>query len=86
MASIILLVNSRFLFSLLVAGSIANLLAFAGIRLVLQQTQEFTGSFQPGVLPFLAANMIVLITAALAVGIQSWKVANVQLAEVLRWE
>lgn len=85
-ANIILLVNSRFLFSLLVAGTIANLLAFTGIRLILQQTQEFTGSFQPGLFPFLAANMIVLITAVLAVGIQSWKVANVRLAEVLRWE
>jgi len=85
-ANIILLVNRRFLFSLLAAGVVANLVAFIGIRLVLQQTQEFTGSFQPGLLPFLTANVIVFLTAALAVGIQSWKVANVQLAEVLRWE
>ena len=84
--NIILLVNRRFLFSLLVAGAVANIAAFLGIRMILQQTQEFTGSFQPGWQPFLTANVIVLLTATLAVGIQSWKVANVQLAEVLRWE
>lgn len=85
-ANIILLVNRQFLLSLTAAGFIANLIAFTGIRLVLQQTQEFTGSFQPGLLPFVAANIVVFLTAAVAVGIQSWKIAHVQLAEVLRQE
>lgn len=85
-AHIILLVNRQFLLSLAAAGFIANLIAFAGIGLVLQQTQEFTGSFQPGLLPFLTANAVVFLTAAVAVGIQSWKVATVQVPEALRQE
>jgi putative ABC transport system permease protein len=85
-SNIILLVNREFLFSLTTAGLVANGLAFLGIRLALEQMQEFTGTFQPSILSFLSANVVVFLTATVAVGIQSWKVANVQLAEVLRSE
>ena len=83
-AQIILLVNRQFLLLLVTAGLIANVICFLGIQLTLQNTKEFTGSFQPGTLPFLVANIVVFSTAAVAIGIQSWKMAHVQLAETLR--
>lgn len=83
-SQLILLVNREFLVLLSIAGLLANAVCFLGIRLMLQSTQEFTGTFQPGPLPYLAANLLVFFTAALAVGMQSWKTAHVQLAETLR--
>jgi putative ABC transport system permease protein len=83
-AQIVLLVNREFLLLLGTAGLIANVVCFSGIRLALQTMKDFTGSFQPGTLSFLAANILVFLTAAIAVGIQSWKMAHVQLAETLR--
>ncbi len=83
-AQLILLVNREFLMLLSIAGLLANAVCFLAIRLLLQNTQEFTGTFQPGLLPYLVANLLVFFTAALAVGMQSWKTAHVQLAETLR--
>ncbi|MBD2699243.1 ABC transporter permease [Spirosoma sp. BT702] len=83
-SQIIVLVNRRFILLLSIAGLIANMLCYVGIRLTLQQTEEFTGTYQPGLSPFLIANLIVFVTAAIAVGRQTWKTAYVQLAETLR--
>ncbi|MVM38723.1 FtsX-like permease family protein [Spirosoma sp. HMF3257] len=83
-AQIVLLVNREFLLLLSIAGLVANLICVLGIKLLLQNTQEFTGSFQPGIGWFLLANTVVFITAAIAVGTQSWKMANVKLSNVLK--
>lgn len=81
---ILLLVNREFLILLLVAGALATALSVFGIQILLQNVERFTGSFRPGVAPFLLANLLVLLTAAAAVGRQSWNVAKVSLAEVLK--
>ncbi|GAB4047286.1 ABC transporter permease [Spirosoma litoris] len=83
-AQIVLLVNREFLLLLSIAGFLANAISFLGIKVLLQNTQEFTGSFQPGIVWFLLANTVVFITAAIAVGTQSWKMAHVQLSNVLK--
>ncbi|RYC68909.1 ABC transporter permease [Spirosoma sordidisoli] len=83
-SQVILLVNREFISLLLVAGGLANALCFTGIQLLLQQTQPFTGGLRLGLWPYLVANGVVLLTAALAVSVQSWKVATVKLAESLK--
>jgi ABC-type antimicrobial peptide transport system permease subunit len=83
-AQILLLVNRELVVLLLVAGAIATVLSFLGIRVLLQNVEDFTGPFRPGLAPFLLANLVVLLTAAIAVGRQSWNVAKVNLAEVLK--
>ncbi|WP_338875207.1 ABC transporter permease [Spirosoma sp. SC4-14] len=83
-ANILLLVNREFVLLLLMAGVVANAITMMGVQLTLQNTQEFTGSYRPGLLPYLAANALVLLTAAFAVSMQSWKMANVQLSTVLK--
>jgi putative ABC transport system permease protein len=83
-SQVILLVNREFVTLLVIAGLLANALCFAGIQLLLQNTQQFTGGLQLGASPYVIANALVLFTAALAVSVQSWKVANVKLAEALK--
>lgn len=83
-AQIILLVNREFLVLLLIAGLVATGISYLGVRLLLDAAQEFTGTYHPGIAPFIAANLIVLITAAVAVGRQTWKIAHVQLSTVLK--
>jgi putative ABC transport system permease protein len=83
-AHILLLVNREFMFLLLGAGAFATVLSFAGTRLLLQQAEVFVGSYMPGLGPFLLANLVVLLTAALAIGKQSWNVTRVNPAEMLR--
>ncbi len=83
-AQILLLVNREFMILLLAAGALATALSVFGIQALLQNVERFTGSFRPGVSPFFLANLLVLLTAAVAVGRQSWNVAKVSLAEVLK--
>ncbi len=81
---IIVLVNREFMVLLLIAGCISTSICYVGIHIALQYTQEFTGSFKPSLSSFVVANLIVIITAGIAVGRQSWRMANMQLSEVLK--
>ncbi len=83
-AQILLLVNREFVILLLVAGAFATVLSLLGIRVLLQNLEQFVGNYLPGVGPFLLANLLVFLTAAVAVGRQSWNVAKVNLSEVLK--
>lgn len=84
LAQIMLLVNREFVVLLLFAGGLTTIASFVGIRIFLQTVEEFVGPYRPGMWPFLFANLVVLSTAAIAVGRQSWKVATVNLSEVLK--
>lgn len=83
-AQILLLINREFMILLLAAGTFATALSFAGTRLLLQQAEPFVGNYMPGLAPFLLANVLVLLTAAIAVGRQSWNVTRVNLSAVLK--
>lgn len=83
-AQIMLLVNREFVILLLLAGMGATALCFLGIKVLLQNLEQFVGNYAPGVAPFLLANVLVLLTAAIAVGRQSWNVTKVNLSEVLK--
>lgn len=83
-AQILLLINREFMFLLLGAGVFATALSFAGTRLLLQEVERFVGSYMPGFGPFLLANVLVLLTAAIAIGKQSWNVTRVNPATMLR--
>jgi ABC-type antimicrobial peptide transport system permease subunit len=81
---ILLLINREFMFLLLGAGAFATALSFIGTRLLLQEVERFVGSYMPGLGPFLLANLLVFLTAAVAIGKQSWNVTKVNPAEMLR--
>lgn len=81
---IVLLVNREFIFMLSIAGAFSTLLGFAGAYFFFSNMEHYTGTYRPGVTPFLLANLVVFVTAAIAVGRQSWEVAQARLAEVLK--
>jgi putative ABC transport system permease protein len=83
-AQIVLLVNREFIVMLLLAGGISTTLSFVGFRLILHNLEDYFGPYRPGILPFLIANLLVFTTAAFAIGQHSWRLAQVQLAEVLK--
>jgi putative ABC transport system permease protein len=83
-AQILLLINREFMFLLLAAGAFATALSFLGVRVLLQEAERFVGNYAPGLGPFFLANLIVLLTAAIAVGRQSWNVTKVNQAEMLK--
>jgi ABC-type antimicrobial peptide transport system permease subunit len=83
-AQILLLVNREFVILLLLAGLGATALSFLGIKVLLQNLEQFVGNYAPGFAPFLLANLLVLLTAAAAVGRQSWNVTKVNPSEVLK--
>ncbi len=81
---ILLLINREFLFLFLGAGAFATALSFVATRLLLREAEPFVGNYAPGLAPFLLANLIVLLTAALAIGRQSWNMTRVNPAAMLR--
>jgi ABC-type lipoprotein release transport system permease subunit len=83
-AHILLLVNREFVILLLVAGLGATALSLLAIKVLLHNIEQFVGKYTPGFVPFLLANVLVLLTAAAAVGRQSWNLTKVNLAEVLK--
>ncbi len=84
--NIILLANRRFIFLLLAAGLVATGICYAGAQLMIRQAQEFTGELQLGIAPYLLANLLVLLAAAIAVGGQTWQLARTAPVEALRNE
>lgn len=84
--SIILLANRRFILLLATAGLIATAICYTGAQLLIRQAQEFTGDLQLGVAPYLLANLLVFLAAALAVGGQTWRLARTAPVEALRNE
>lgn len=84
LAQILLLVNREFVILLLVAGVSATALSFLAIKVLLQNLEQFVGNYAPGAAPFVLANVLVLLTATIAVGRQSWNVTRVSLSEVLK--
>ncbi len=83
-AQILLLINREFMILLLAAGTFATAVSFLGVRLLLQEAERFVGNYAPGLGPFLLANLLVLLTAAIAIGRQSWNVTKVNPSEMLR--
>lgn len=81
---IMLLVNREFLFMLLLAGGISTAICVVCFRLIFNQLEQFTGAYRPGIWPFLIANLLVFITAAIAIGQHSWQLSQVKLAEALK--
>jgi putative ABC transport system permease protein len=83
-AQVVVLVNREFMALLLLASVLANAVCVAGFVALLQATEQFTSALRVEAGPFLVANALVLLTAALSVASQSWKLANIRLAESLK--
>lgn len=81
---IVLLVNREFIGMLLLAGGISTTLCFIGFQLVLNNLENYVGLYEPGIIPYLLANLLVFATAAVAIGQHSWRLAQLPLAEALK--
>ncbi|MBO0948227.1 ABC transporter permease [Fibrella forsythiae] len=83
-AQVLLLVNREFMLLLLLASGLANAFCVAGFAALLRATEQFTSALRIEAGPFLVANALVLFTAVMSVGWQSWKIATIRLAESLK--
>lgn len=83
---ITLLANRTFVIILLIASVIATGICYAGIQLLLTEAKEFTGTMELGIAPYLFANLLVFLTAGIAISGQSYKLARISPAETLRNE
>lgn len=81
---IVLFVNREFVLLLCIAGGISTVLGLVGAHLIFSNLEHYTGTYQPGIMPFILANALVFATAAVAIGRQSWQLAQARLAEVLK--
>ena len=84
--SIILLANRRFLSMLAAASVVATGCCYIGIQLLIQSAEEFTGSLTLGITPYVIANLLVFLTAGIAVAGQSLKLVRMAPVEALRSE
>lgn len=84
--SLVLLSNRQFIRILVIASVIATGICFVGVRQVIHMAEEFTGKLDLGITPYLLANLLVFLTAATAVGWQSYQLAAASPVEALRSE
>ncbi|MCC6461470.1 MAG: ABC transporter permease [Saprospiraceae bacterium] len=84
--SILLLANRRFLYLLVLASGVATVCCYLGIQVLIASAAEFTGDLRLGVMPYLLANLLVFLTAAIAVGGQSWKLVRLAPVRALQEE
>lgn len=78
------MVNRHFLWLLLAAGIAASALCQTAFVLTLKALSDYVGGYRPGILPFLLANLLVLLTAAATILHQTWNMTQVNLAHTLK--
>lgn len=80
------LVNRHFILLLVAAGVLTSLLCWTAFSIILDQMSDYVGTYRPGFAPFLLANGLVLLTAAVTILQQTWTMAKVKIAETLKSE
>ncbi|MEL6657504.1 MAG: ABC transporter permease [Bacteroidota bacterium] len=83
---VLLLANKNFILLLAIASGIATGLCWLGMETLLHTSREHLGDIQFGVMPYLCANLLVFLTACIAVSQQSYKIATVNPAISLKEE
>ncbi len=83
---IILQANRNFITLLLIAGISATAICFGIFKVAVVQAADFVGNIELGILPYLLANALVFLMAGIAMGWQSYRLANVMPAKTLRSE
>ena len=85
-SQVLFLANKKFVILLVVASIIATVFCWTGMQMALLASKEHIGDLQLGVTPYLIANLLVFITACIAISGQSYKLAKVTPADALRME
>ena len=85
-SQVLLLANRKFIILLGIASVIATGLCWGLTQMLLLALKENIGELQLGITPFLVANLLVFITAVIAVSGQSYKLSKVTPADALRVE
>ncbi|MEM9887571.1 MAG: ABC transporter permease [Bacteroidota bacterium] len=83
---VLLLANKSFIILLLIASIVATTLCWIGMQTLLTTSREHIGNLQLGVLPYLLANLLVLVTACIAISGQSYKLTKANPANALKEE
>ncbi len=83
---VLLLANRNFILLLVVASIIATGLCWIGMQTLLYTSREHLGDIQFGIMPYLLANLLVFLTACIAVSRQSYMLATVDPANSLKEE
>lgn len=85
-SQIVLLANRNFIIMLLSASFIATVICWGAMQILLPMAKEYIGDLSLGILPYLLANLLVFVTAIIAIGSQSYKLTKVAPADALRME
>ncbi|MEL6718107.1 MAG: ABC transporter permease [Bacteroidota bacterium] len=85
-SQVLFLANRNFIILLVVASIIATSLCWLGIQTLLLSAKEHLGDLHLGIVPYLLANLLVFITACIAVSGQSYKLTKVDPAIALKEE
>ncbi len=85
-SQIVLLANRQFFWMLIISSVIATIICWSGMQVLLVMVEEYIGPLALGWTPFFIANLLVFITAIIAIGGQSYKLTKVAPADALRME
>ena len=85
-SQIVLLANRNFIIMLLSSSLIATAICWGAMQVLLPMVKEYIGNLTLGIIPFLLANLLVFLTAIIAIGSQSYNLTKVAPADALRME
>ncbi len=83
---ILLMGNRYFLWTLLISSLIATIMCWAGAQYSFKTMEEYIGVVDIGFAPYLAGNLLVFVTALIAIGGQSYQLARIAPSEAIRNE
>jgi len=85
-SQIIFLANRNFILLLGIASILATGICWGVLQAVLLYFKDYLGDFSLGINPFIIGNLLVFLTAIIAIGGQSYKLTKVAPADALRME
>lgn len=85
-SSIVMLANRKFLLTLAIAALLATGVCFLGFKAIVYSLEDYTGTLNLGAWPYLLAYLLVFLSAGIAVGGQTYRLARMSPADSLRTE
>ncbi|MEM1119228.1 MAG: ABC transporter permease [Bacteroidota bacterium] len=83
---ILLTGNRYFIWMLLIASGLATTISWFGAQYVFAMMEPYIGVVELGIAPFVVGNLLVFLTAIIAIGGQSYQLVKITPADALRWE
>ncbi len=83
---ILLIGNRHFIWLLGIASIIATGISWIGAQLVFKDVEAYIGVVELGISPYIVGNLLVFLTAIIAIGAQSYQLTKIAPADALRNE